>query len=224
MLDPGGIALLKHEYRQSEPPEIVREGNYFVLFLLEGVTNKNQSRDLEQFGLALGVGEDLADLRVPGAAVDPGHEAGEVIGVRDPFRAAALGVVPIIDQLHAEPADAGDGAEHVALELASRVPGLLPAHGGVEGADQPSRGGRLTYFQVSEKRIDLEFLTRGWSLLSHVVSFSGVGGVVWRRSRNLSHLISWLGLVGFCLSLASTFENLSPLVGWGFGVFLLFLH
>ena len=109
--------------------------------------------------------------RAPGiAALDPGHEAGEVIGVRDPFRAAALGVVPIIDQLHAEPADAGDGAEHVALELASRIPGLLPAHGGVEGEDQPSRGGRLAYFQVSEKRIDLEFLTRSRSLFGHRIS------------------------------------------------------
>jgi len=169
-LDPSCVSLLEHEYRKPEASEFVGEGNYLVRFLLEGVTNKNQSRDLEQFGLALGVGEDLADLRVPGAALDPGHEAGEVIGVRDPFRAAALGVVPIIDQLHAEPADAGDGAEHVALELASRIPGLLPAHGGVEGEDQPSRGGRLAYFQVSEKRIDLEFLTRSRSLFGHRIS------------------------------------------------------
>jgi hypothetical protein len=56
MLDPGGIALLKHEHRQSELPEIVREGNQLILFLLAGVTDEDECRDFEQIGLALGVG------------------------------------------------------------------------------------------------------------------------------------------------------------------------
>ena len=179
-LDPSCVSLLEHEYRKPEASEFVGEGNYLVRFLLEGVTNKNQSRDLEQFGLALGVGEDLADLRVPGAALDPGHEAGEVIGVRDPFRAAALGVVPIIDQLHAEPADAGDGAEHVALELASRIQGLLPAHGGVQSKHQAPGRRRGCLLQILEKSVEFDAGTRGGSLFGHCrVTPSGVGGLLW---------------------------------------------
>jgi len=37
--------------------------------------------------------------------------------------------LPVLLPTKFEPTDAGDGAEHVALELASRIPRLLPAHG-----------------------------------------------------------------------------------------------
>src|SRR5262245_17927835 len=177
MLGSGGIALLKHEHRQSELPEIVREGNQLILLLLAGVTDEDECRDFEQIGLALGVGQNLTDLRVPGAAVDPGHKTGEVIGFRDPFRGAALAPVPVIDQRPAEPADAGDRLKHVALQLTGHIPGLLPTGGGVEREDEAARYGRLlVHLQVDEEGVDLEAGTGGsWSLFGHENTRSACG-------------------------------------------------
>ena len=47
-------------------------------------------------------------------------------------------VAAVIDELHIETADGGDGFEHLRLQLRSRVPRRLPARGRVERKDQPA--------------------------------------------------------------------------------------
>src|SRR6516225_2490655 len=45
----------------------------------------------------------------------------------------------MVDELDAEAADGGDGFEHVALEMAGHVPGIVAARGGFESEDQTTR-------------------------------------------------------------------------------------
>ena len=109
-----------------------------VELLLHGVADEDQRLHLLDLGLALGMREDLADLGVAAAAVDPRHQLGEPLGLRHPARGAAFGETAIVDELHVEPADRRRLAEHVGLQPAGGIPHRLPAHGGVEREDQPA--------------------------------------------------------------------------------------
>jgi hypothetical protein len=48
---PKLVALLEHEGRHAQAPELAGLGNDLVRSLLEGVTNEDQRAYLEQFGL-----------------------------------------------------------------------------------------------------------------------------------------------------------------------------
>ena len=97
-----------------------------------------ERRDLEELGLALGVSQDLADLGFAGAAIDAGHQAREVVGVRHPARAAAFGEATVVDELDAEPADGGHSPEHVALQSTGEIPHFTPTSSRIESENQPS--------------------------------------------------------------------------------------
>ena len=112
-------------------------------------------------------------------AGDARHEARERVRVRHPFRRAALVHPAEIDELHVEPADLLDGAEHVALQLQRHVPGRRPAHGRVHGEDEPPASG------AGRRRECLHLGDEGGDL--------GVGGArgagsfvprIWSRSRH----------------------------------------
>src|SRR5262249_62165699 len=104
VLDLTAVALLEHENRHTHLSELVGRRNEFVVFLLAGVADEDESGHLEQAGFALSVGEDLADLRPSGAAMDAGHQSGQLIRVRDPTRTAAFREVEVVAQLDAETA------------------------------------------------------------------------------------------------------------------------
>src|SRR6516165_8956157 len=130
VLDLATVALLKHEDRHTRLSELVSRWNEFVVLLLAGVADEDESGHLEQAGFALSVGEDLADLCPAGAAMDARHQPSELVCVCDPARTAACREVAVINQLDTETADGGDSFEHVALELAGHVPGVISARGG----------------------------------------------------------------------------------------------
>ena len=108
---------------------------------------------------ALGMGDDLADLGVAAAAVDPLHQRAQPLGLRHPARGPAFAEAAVIDQLHVEPADRRRLAEHVGLQPAGRVPSRLPAHGRVEREDQPPSpagfGRRSKALHLGEEGVDL---------------------------------------------------------------------
>jgi hypothetical protein len=74
---------------------------------------------------------------MPAATIDPAHELGQALRVADPLRGAAFVEAAIVDQLDRQAAQAGDLAKHFSLQVTGHVPGLLAAHGGVEGEDEP---------------------------------------------------------------------------------------
>jgi hypothetical protein len=83
-----------------------------------------------------GMGENLADLRIAAAALEAGHQVGQRFGVGDPFAGPAFPEAAEIKELHLQRL-AGDGLEHLALELAGKIPCRLPAHGGIEREQEP---------------------------------------------------------------------------------------
>ena len=62
-LDLAAVALLEHENRHTRLSELVGRGNEFVVLLLAGVADEDESGHLEQAGFALGVGEET--VKVP---------------------------------------------------------------------------------------------------------------------------------------------------------------
>jgi len=84
LFDRTGIAFLKHKDGDTRTCELIRGGEDLVLFLLERIADQDQGRDLEHGGFTFGLGEDLSNLCTSGAAVDLGHQLGEMVGVRDP--------------------------------------------------------------------------------------------------------------------------------------------
>ena len=65
----------------------------------------------------------------------------------------------VIDELDVESADRRGLAEHVGLQPAGRVPGRLPAHGGIEREDQPPAlaggGRRPERAHLRQERVDV---------------------------------------------------------------------
>src|SRR5215471_17036400 len=101
VLDLAAVALLEHENRHTRLSKLVGRGNEFVVLLLAGVADEDESGHLEQAGFALSVDEDLADLCPAGAAMDARHQSSELTRICDPARTAAFGEVAVVDQLHA---------------------------------------------------------------------------------------------------------------------------
>src|SRR4051794_5182470 len=93
-------ALLEHESRHPEQPELTCGVAEVVELLLHGIAHEYQGLHLRHLGLTLGVRNDLADLGVAAAAIDSLHEAAEPLGLRDPARGPTFGEPTIIDQLH----------------------------------------------------------------------------------------------------------------------------
>src|SRR5436190_12112304 len=158
------ITFLEHESRNAEQPQGAGGMAKIVEFFLHGVADKNQRLHLVPLRLSLRVCDDLADLRVPAATVDLLHEMSETLRPRNPLRGATFPQSAIIDQLDVETADCGCLAKHVGLQLARRVPQRLPAHGRIEGKDEPAalsglaRSGKT--FDLRQQSIDLGMC--GW--------------------------------------------------------------
>ena len=62
------------------------------------------------------MGENLSDLGMAAAAVDPRHQRAEPLGLREPRRRSAFGKPAIIDELDIKAADGGRFTEHVGLQ------------------------------------------------------------------------------------------------------------
>src|SRR5215208_1300542 len=131
-------AFLEHESRHTEKPKLAGGLAEIVKLLFHRIADKNQRLYFGFLGLALGMRDDLADLRVAAAAVDSRHQVGEFIGLCDPAGGTAFAEAAVIDELHIETADRRRLPEHVGLQPAGGVPGRLPAHGGVERKDEPA--------------------------------------------------------------------------------------
>ena len=73
MLRDGVEALLEHEGGHPEQPEFARRMTEIIELFFHGVADEDQGLNLCRLGFALGVGDDLADLGVTAAAIDPLH-------------------------------------------------------------------------------------------------------------------------------------------------------
>src|SRR6185312_14458083 len=132
------VALLEHEGRHAQQAQLAGGGTEIVDRLLHGVADIHQRLHALFFGLVARVAEHLADLGMAATAVDRRHQLGKAVAGGNPPGGAAFAKPAKIDELDVEAAGAGRGAKHVGLQRAGRVPGRLPAHGGVERKDQPA--------------------------------------------------------------------------------------
>src|SRR5262249_53262959 len=80
----GIVAFLEHEGGHPEKPERARGVTKIVKLFLHGVADENQGLHLRGLRLALGVGDDLADLGMAATAVDPLHQRAQPLGLRSP--------------------------------------------------------------------------------------------------------------------------------------------
>src|SRR4029453_15342358 len=107
------------------------------------------------------VTENFADLRLAAAAIDAGHQLGQLVASRDPAGRPAFSQAAKIDQLDIDPPDASCFAEHVCLERACGIPRRLPAHGGIERKNEPAalalRRGGAKRAQLFNKRLFFRF-------------------------------------------------------------------
>src|SRR5262245_44111627 len=112
--------LLEHERRYAQQSEFAGGMTKIIELLFHGIADEDQRLHLGGLGLALGMRDDLADLRVAAAAIDALHQRCEPFGLRDPARGAAFAETAIVNQLHVEPADSRRLTNHASLD----APGL----------------------------------------------------------------------------------------------------
>src|SRR5262244_3101451 len=159
LLGDGIEALLEHEGGHAEKPEFSGRMTEIVELLFHGIADEDEGLHLCTLRLALGMGENLAELRVAAPAFDALHQRAEPLRMRYPTRGATLAEAAVIDQLHVQPADRRRLAKHVGLQPTGRVPGGLATHGRVEREDEaapPARlGCRRELLHAAEKSVDL---------------------------------------------------------------------
>src|SRR4051794_36398719 len=98
--------------------------------------------------------ENLADLGLSAAAVDPGHQFAQRHAVAKPAARAALARPAVVEELDVEAAGPRRLIEHLGLQLTGNVPGRLPAHSGVKGEDKPTTATRIgRNLQPRQKRL-----------------------------------------------------------------------
>src|SRR5262249_20011337 len=131
------VALLEHEGRHAEEPQLAGQMTQIVELLFHGVADEDQRLHARAARLALGMGDDLADLGVATAAIDSLHQRGEPFGLRHPTGGPAFAETAVIHELHVEAADGCRLAEHIGLQLAGAVPRGLSAHGRIERENEP---------------------------------------------------------------------------------------
>src|SRR5215831_6868817 len=136
LLDLRIVPFLEHEGRNAAQSKFARSGAEIVHRLFHSIAHVNEGLYLGLLGLVARMAQHLADLGVTAAAVDDFHQGGKRRGFRHPARRPAFAKAAEIDQLHIKPADRLGLQEHLALKLASCVPGGLPAHRGIEGENQ----------------------------------------------------------------------------------------
>src|SRR5262249_22911423 len=157
-------ALLEHERRYAKQSEFAGGMTEIIELLFHGVADEDQRLHLRGLGFALGMRDDLADLRVAAAAIDAFHQRREPLGLRDPARGAAFAETAIVNQLHVEPADCRRFTKHVCLEPTGRVPHGLAAHGGIECENEAPPlarlGRRSKLLHPGKESVDLRAL--GW--------------------------------------------------------------
>src|SRR5262249_56943899 len=83
------IALLEHEGWHAKETEFAGRMAQIVELLLHGIADEYQGLSLGLLGLTARVCDDLADLGVAAAAVDPLHEPRQPVGPRNPRRRTA---------------------------------------------------------------------------------------------------------------------------------------
>ena len=153
------MTLLKHEGRHAAQAQLASLRREIVDRLFHGVADVDQRCHLALVGFGARVAQHLSDLGMPAAAIDAPHQVAQPSAVRHPARGAALVQSTKVHKLHIEPADRRRLAEHLALQLASRVPGRLPAHCGIEREDQPPALSRFYRWSkragALDERIDL---------------------------------------------------------------------
>ena len=124
--------------------------------------------------------QDASDLRLPAAAADRRHQAGQGAGIDHEAGGAALVEAAEIDELNLE-AGARGGGKHLALQAAGEVPGGLTAHGRVEGEGEAGtrpavlRGRELS--RLVEEGVDrgAGHSGRGYVLAAHAA-------IMWARA------------------------------------------
>ena len=159
LLGDGIEAFLEHEGGHAEKPELSGRMTQVVEFLFHRIADEDKGLDLSVLRLALGMSEDLAELRVAAAAFNALHQRAQPFRLRYPTRGAALPEAAVIDQLHVQPADRRCLAKHVGLQPTGRVPGGLATHGRVEREDEAAPSARLCcrreLLHTAQKSIDL---------------------------------------------------------------------
>src|SRR5262249_58992465 len=103
LLGDGIEAFLEHEGGHAEKPELSGRMTEIVELLFHGIADEDEGLDLCALRLALGMGEDLAELRVAATAFDALHQRAELFRMRYPTRGAALAEAAGIDPLHVQP-------------------------------------------------------------------------------------------------------------------------
>ncbi len=128
------------------------------------------------------MGQDLADLRLPGHAIDRTHHAQQFAGLGQPRADLELAETAIEGELDLEPAEIRRFREHLGLDLGRPVPGRLAAGRRVEGKDQPSalagRPGGRSRRHLLEEGVDIcgrGFFCRKLVVARHVVRVPGGG-------------------------------------------------
>src|ERR1043165_6393713 len=130
-------ALVEHEGRDAPQPQFPRHRRKVIDSLFHRIADVHQRRHLGAVGFGTRMLEHFADLRMPANAWYPPQQIAEPGAVGYPARGAAFVQPAEVDELHVEAADRTGFTEHLALQLASRVPGWLAAHRGIKGKDQP---------------------------------------------------------------------------------------
>src|SRR5580693_1034802 len=89
------VSLLKHESGNVAQAKFAGRDAQIVELLLHGITNEDKSRDLCGVVLTARVRQDLCDLRVTAAAIDPRHQCTEPPRLCNPRRRATFGQAAI---------------------------------------------------------------------------------------------------------------------------------
>src|SRR5262249_22860686 len=157
-LDGAIATFLEHEHGNAEAAKVGGGLDQSIAGFLAGVAHEDQSVDFRTHGLLASVCQHAGDLGIAGATDDRRHGFGQMNWAVVPTGGSALAFwmafgTAVVDELHVERADAGDFAEHFGLQLASGVPGLLPACSGVQRKDQTPVAGSFLCF-LSKKAVN----------------------------------------------------------------------
>ena len=136
------LSLLEHERLHAEERELAGEAASVSGFSSIASPMKTSAPTLARLASSRAWASTSPDLGRSAAHVDAAHELREPLPAGDEVRRPAFVQAAEIDELHVEAAERAGGLEHFRLQRLGEVPGRLPAHGRVEGEDQPSAAGR----------------------------------------------------------------------------------
>src|SRR4029079_11146835 len=109
------LALLEHKDGEIEKSKHTGAVTEIVQFLFHGVSDKYHRLHITALCLALGVGDYFTDLGMTTAAVDCGHQGGELLRLREPIGSATFAKSTVIYELNIQSAHSRRFPEHVGL-------------------------------------------------------------------------------------------------------------